>query len=181
MTETSTRANLQPFRLQKFVFRFASKTENTEIHEFLTPRQVRWLERISIFDFDIVPIRGKSNQVADGLSRQKFTVTESNEYDKELLHKFMQQTSFIGAISTLEPGSKLTKTLISEYQSDPIFNELLRHLKEAFEVRNGLLFRGTRLCIPEGPTRINLLHDYHSTPCAGHLGETKTLNRLLLL
>ena len=42
-----------------------------ETQEFLSPRQVRWLEKLSHFDFTIVPIKGKSNQVADGLSRQK--------------------------------------------------------------------------------------------------------------
>ncbi len=68
-----------------------------------------------MFNFDIAPIRGKSNQVAGRLSRQKFTTTESKEYRKELLSKFMQKPSLVGAISTLEPGTKLTKALISEY------------------------------------------------------------------
>ena len=84
-------------------------------------------------------------------------------------------------MSTLVPGSRLTKTLISEYHADPFFNKLLRIPKEPFEVRNGILFRVSISCILEGPTRIKLLHDYHSTSCTGHLGETKTLNRLLPL
>ncbi len=28
-----------------------------ETQEFLTPKRISWLERISMFDFDIVPIR----------------------------------------------------------------------------------------------------------------------------
>lgn len=41
-----------------------------ETQELLTLRQVCWLERLSLYDFDIVPIRGESNQVAAELSRQ---------------------------------------------------------------------------------------------------------------
>ena len=26
--------------------------------------------------------------------------------------------------------------------------------------------------------RANLLHDYHSTPCAGHISESRTMNQL---
>ncbi len=162
---------------QKFaVHTYHHPLKYLETQEFLTQKQVRWLERISMFEFDIVPIRIKSNQVADGLSRQKSRTTGSNEYLKELLSKVMQKTSSMGAISTLVLGSRLAKTLISEYQTDPLFKELLRHPKEPFEVRNSLLFRGSRLRIPEGPTRIKILHDYHSTACTEYLGETKTLN-----
>ncbi len=134
-----------------------------------------------MFDFDIVPIRGKSNQIADGLSRRKSRSTGLIEYPKELLSKVMQKTSFMGAMSILLLGSKLTKTLISEYQTDPLYNELLRHPKEPFEAKNSSLFSGSRLCVPDGPTRIKLLHDYQLTTCRGNLGETKTLNRLLPL
>ena len=35
-----------------------------------------------------------------------------------------------------------------------------------------------RLCIPKGQFRLELLHDYHTTPNTGHLGETKTRHRL---
>ncbi len=134
-----------------------------------------------MFEFGIVPIRRKSNQVADRLSRRKSRTTGPNGYSEELLSKVMQKTSFMGAMSTFVPGSRLTKTLISEYYEDPIFNESLRHSKEPFEVKNGLLFRDSRFCMPVRSIRIKLLHDYHSTPRTGHLGETKTLNPLLLL
>jgi RNase H-like domain found in reverse transcriptase len=36
--------------------------------DYLTPRQVRWLERLIEFDFKIVQISGKTNLVADALS-----------------------------------------------------------------------------------------------------------------
>ncbi len=79
----------------------------------------------------------------------------------------------MGATSTLVPGSRLAKTLISEYHDHPLFNELLWHPKEPFEVRNGFLLRGSRLCIPHGTIKIKLLHSYYSTLCTGHLEETR--------
>lgn len=87
----------------------------------------------------------------------------------------------MGVIVTLVLVSRLTISLISEYHADPFFTQLLRHPKESFEIRDGLLFRGSRICIPDGPILTKLLYDYHSTPCTGPLGETKILNRLILL
>ena len=150
-----------------------------ETQEFLSPRQVRWLERIAPFEFDIVPIKGKSNVVADGLSRQSSKTNESNEYSRELLKSVMKKTSFIGALSTLVPGDHLTRKIIESYNTDPQFKEMLRQPQKPFERRDGLLYYGERLCVPEGEVRTKLLHDHHSTPCTGHLGESKTLNRLL--
>ncbi len=49
----------------------------------------------------------------------------------------MHNTSFVDAVSTLEPGPRVKKTLISEYQSDPLFNQLLRHAEEPFDVGCG--------------------------------------------
>ena len=55
-----------------------------EAQEFFTLRQVRWLERISKFAFDIVPIQGKSNTVADGRSRQSSRNNKPQESLKAL-------------------------------------------------------------------------------------------------
>ncbi len=40
-----------------------------ETQDQISPRQVRWLERLVDFDFAIIPVKGKSNHVADALSR----------------------------------------------------------------------------------------------------------------
>ncbi len=144
----------------------------------MSPRKVRWLERLASFDFDIVPIRGKSNQVADGLSRQSIPTKTSHECSEELLKEIMKKTTFIGAISNLIPGTELSNRITKEYEMDPNFKEIYEDTPKPFEKREGLLFRGKKLCIPEGDIRNRLLHDYHSTPCSGHLGETKTLNRI---
>ena len=57
-----------------------------ETQEFLSPKQVRWLERLCQYDFDLVPIKGKSNVVADGLSRRKQPYKQDSEYGSCLLY-----------------------------------------------------------------------------------------------
>lgn len=51
-----------------------------ETQEYLSPRQVRWLERLAQFWFNIVPIKGKSNTVAEGFSKQKISPAKDDSY-----------------------------------------------------------------------------------------------------
>lgn len=149
-----------------------------EAQEYLSPRQVRWLERLAQFEFTIIPIKGQSNTVADGLSRQKHTMERDNTYADELLSKVMKKTTFCAAISALIPGTALTSNIMSELKNDPEFKEYLKDPKGDFRVQDGLLYFQDKLCIPKGEIRLKLLHDYHATPSAGHLGVNKTRNRL---
>ena len=149
-----------------------------DTQEFLSPRQVRWLEKLAQFDFEIVPIKGKSNQVADGLSRRKKPQKEDSEYGRQLLDKLIKKTTIISALSVLTPGSNLTSQLINGYQNDPEFKDVYANPKVPFTVKDGLLYRDKKLCIPCGDVRNKILHDYHSTPSSGHLGETKTRNKI---
>ena len=121
-----------------------------ENQEFITPRQVRWLERIPKFDFDIVPIKRKSNTVADGLSQQYLRNSEPQEYPTELLKKAMKKMTFIGALPILVPNRRLVKTINEAYKKDPDFKEITRQIKEPFEICDRLLYRESILCIPQG-------------------------------
>ena len=151
-----------------------------EIQESLTPQQVRWLECKSEFDFDIMPIKSKSNQVADGLSRQHSRTNDPQKHTNELLKEVMQKTTFTGALPTLAPNKRLTKTIMKAYRHGPDFREIIQRPKELLEIPNGMLYRELRLCISQGDVRNKLLHDYHSTTTTGHLGKNKNLYRLLL-
>ena len=152
-----------------------------ETQPYLSPRQVRWLEKLCQFDFEIIPIKGKSNKVADGLSRQTAAPTDSNEYSQGLLKKLIGKTSVINAISTLVPGTDIHSDLKKEYTKDPEFQEIIENTMKPFHIKDDILYKGNKLCIPKGEIRLKLLHDYHSSPTAGHLGESKTLNRILPL
>ena len=152
-----------------------------ETQPYLSPRQVRWVEKLCQFDFEIIPIKGKSNRVADGLSRQTAAPTDSRDYSQDLLKKLMKKTSVINAISTLIPGTTIHSDLRKEYTKDPEFQEVIENPTKPFHIKDDILYKGNKLCIPKGEIRLKLLHDYHSSPTAGHLGESKTLNRILPL
>lgn len=130
------------------------------------------------FDCTIVPIKGKSNTVADGLSRQKQTTAHDNACGDGLLSKVMKKTTFIAAILALKPGPVFTSNMIKELKEDPEFKEKMEDSNANVRLKNEFLYFQDKLCIPKGEIRQKLLHDYHATPSAGHLGVNKTRNRI---
>lgn len=47
-----------------------------------------------------------------------------------------------------------------------------------FMIHEGLLFKGSQLCIPRSSMKENLLKEKHSGSLAGHFGQNKTLAQL---
>lgn len=68
--------------------------------------------------------------------------------------------------------------LAQEYQNDTDFQAQYNNRKQPFERRENLLLRHGQICVPKGEFRLKLLHDHHCTPNTGHLGITKTINRI---
>ena len=150
-----------------------------QTQEHLSSRQVRWLERMVEFDFKIVPIRGHSNKVADGLSRMAQDVPSKEEHNKEILQKVLTKaTTEINAISTVTRNPRILEELAQEYNKDPEFRSMFRNPSGYFTKKDSLLYYRNRLCVPRGNFRKNLLHDYHTVPITGHLGSRKTYLRL---
>ncbi len=124
---------LQTWRFYLHGHKFVVHTDHhllkyLETQEFLTPRQVHRSEPISMFDFGIVPIRGKSNQVSNGLSRQKSRANGPNKHLKELPGRVMKITCFVGALSALVPGSKLITINQTRFLTK-FFDNQKNHLK----------------------------------------------------
>jgi hypothetical protein len=139
------------------------------------------------FDFDILYKPGRSNVVADALSRQRDT--QENDSDIAGL------TTMLELMAAEMTGDDFLQRLRQSYQSDPYFTgvklaleggkgsrdaDKIRFAKK-FRLEDGLLYKVNglkpRLCIPDGDgLRLALLHDNHDAPSAGHLGEQKTID-----
>ena len=64
----------------------------------------------------------------------------------------------------LVPNKRLVRNITEAYKKDPDLKLVIQQPKEPFEIRNGLLYRESRLCIPQGEIGNKLSHDYRSTP-----------------
>ncbi|GBG90995.1 hypothetical protein CBR_g51653 [Chara braunii] len=134
----------------------------------MTPKLTRWAAKIDQYDFELKPVKGKYNVVADALSRR-------DDYFGAIVHY-------------LDIGKDLQQKVREAYAQDPIYSELLTRVKEApetepnYRTTEGLLFEKTnvfdRLCIPNSEEiRSLILGECHDTE--GHFGWQKTLANLM--
>ncbi|KAK2356459.1 hypothetical protein QL285_093789 [Trifolium repens] len=124
----------------------------------LSPRHAKWVEFLQSFNFSSKYKDGKSNVVADALSRR------------------------YALISILETRLLGFETLKDYYKEDVDFGEIYSNCENgAFEkyiVQGGFLFKENRLCIPRHSIRELLVREAHGGGLAGHFGITKTLEIL---
>ncbi|CAL2277905.1 unnamed protein product [Prunus armeniaca] len=71
---------------------------------------------------------------------------------------------------------------ITSYDSDPefkmFFDKLQRGKPCQFEMKDGFMFKGTLICIPNNGDRLQWIREAHTSRCAGHFGVDKTLLNL---
>ncbi|XP_071928135.1 uncharacterized protein [Coffea arabica] len=121
----------------------------------LSKRHARWITFIDSFTFVIKYKTGKTNVVADALSRRHTLITT---LDAKLL------------------GFEFLKEL---YATDSDFGEsfssLPRHSREHYFISQGFLYYKDRLCIPKSSMRTLLVRESHGGGLMGHFGIAKTL------
>ena len=110
----------------------------------LSTRQARWMEMLADYDFNITYLPGKTNIVADALSR----------YD-----------ALLNAISVVT--DELVKRIHSSLRNDEGRNN------PRYKQKDGLLYHRNCLYIPKSLQNI-ILVEAHNMPIAGHLGISKT-------
>ncbi|GBG71210.1 hypothetical protein CBR_g8513 [Chara braunii] len=134
----------------------------------MTPKLTRWAVEIDQFDFELKPVKGKYNVVANALSRR-------SDYFGAVVHY-------------LDIGRNLQEKVRQAYAQDPIYSDLLKRVREApkterdYRTTDGLLFEKTnvfdRLCVPNSEEIPSLiLGECHDTE--GHFGWQKTLANLM--
>ena len=130
----------------------------------LSKRQARWLDFIAEFNFEVVHKPGKSNVVADALSRVNVLECAATSSGQQL--------------------DDTWKNLSKEYKKDEKTNEMLERIEAypGFIVSQGKLYYTglgrMQLYVPEGAYRAMVLKECHDARYAGHLGIKKTTELL---
>ena len=132
--------------------------------EKLNQRHVKWVEYMQNFTFVTKHIFGTANKVANDLSRRSLIVQEFQ-------------------LDTL--GFEHLKEM---YREDPYFKEAYEECKNPllgdkspwtkYLIQDGLLFKGSQLCILKCSMRDNLLKEKHNGGLAVHFGHDKTFSQL---
>ncbi|VFQ77888.1 unnamed protein product [Cuscuta campestris] len=137
-----------------------------------TPEQQFYIRKLMGFKFRIEYKTGASNKVADALSRRDSVPDAGIEDTVQLFLAYAQPMPLLlqdirRDNDTLEDCQTLHKA-VHQANAPP-------HIT----LHNGLLYYKHRLYIsPESPLRQKLLHEFHSTPLAGHQGVDRTFKRL---
>ncbi|GJR97310.1 retrotransposon protein, putative, ty3-gypsy subclass [Tanacetum coccineum] len=130
------------------------------IRRELNMRQRRWLELLKDYDTNIQYHPGKANVVADALSRK-------SEW-------------FLGSVLRVEPN--LISQIKTAQKDDGEIWAIIQNIDQQTEFRvddDGILWQGTKLCVPEDPTlREALMTEAHSSPFSIHPGSTKMYHDL---
>ncbi|KAI5431116.1 variant 2, Acyl-coenzyme A oxidase 2 [Lathyrus oleraceus] len=124
----------------------------------LNKRHAKWVEFLEQFPYVVKHKKGKSNVVADALSRRHVLLStlETKVFGLEHIKDLYK--------SDLEFSSKF---VACEHTA---FNGYFRH--------NGYLFKEKKLCVPKGSIRELLVKEAHEGGLMGHFGVSKTLEFL---
>ncbi|GJS94892.1 reverse transcriptase [Tanacetum coccineum] len=148
----------------------------------LNMRQRRWLELLKDYDTNIQYHPGKANVVADALSRKSgmiagIKVEEEIIRDLERLDIELCVRGQNGFWASLRVEPNLISQIKTAQKDDGEIWAIIQNIDQQTEFRvddDGILWQGTKLCVPEDPTlREALMTEAHSSPFSIHPGKVK--------
>ncbi|KAF1313441.1 Pol protein, partial [Globisporangium splendens] len=180
--------------------RFAIYTDHASLRTavktpHLSQRMARWFSFFAEYNFVVHYKPGKTNILADALSRRPDYDPKSKSEDTDGACRLCEDVQAIAVQAT----TTVREEIVEGYKSDETCQDLLKYFKDPsdkalqslpartrsrvhrFRVHNGLLYYAVeqgdtaRVVVPndEG-LRHRLLYEYHDSPSGGHLGREKT-------
>ena len=141
---------MQPFIL----YTDHESLKNIHGQQKLNPRHARWVEFLQTSNFSAKYKTGKTNVIADALSRRH------------------------NLLAILEDRVLGLEMIKEQYAEDRDFSDLYIACKKEpqglFYIQQGFLFKGYRLCIPKTPLRMLLVKEVHEGSLRRHFGIQKT-------
>jgi hypothetical protein len=148
------------------IFTDQKSLKNLLVQTIQTPEQQKWASKLQGFSFEIFYKPGKSNQVADALSRRH------TEEEAVLFSISSPVPAIINNLRQYYTTNKDGQTLVQKSETDT-------HMQQSFQFKEGLLYFKDRIFLPDIPDlRQAILREYHCTPTAGHSGVQPTLARI---
>lgn len=154
---------------------FSIVTDHYSLKEILTqvihtPEQQKYVVKLLGYDFDISYQPGKSNIVADSLSRQFIPLISTSDSDGQFFSLSMATYQFLSQLRTEVVTDPYYQSLVS----NPSLNRTF-----SFHLKDGLVYNHNQICIKSSsPIISQLLFEFHNKPLAGHGGVHKTLARI---
>ncbi|KAF1313427.1 Pol protein, partial [Globisporangium splendens] len=180
--------------------RFAIYTDHASLRTavktpHLSQRMARWFSFFAEYNFVVHYKPGKTNILADALSRRPDYDPKTKSEDTDGACRLCEDVQAIAVQAT----TTVREEIVEGYKSDETCQDLLKYFKDPsdkalqglpsrtrsrvhrFRVHNGLLYYAVedgdtaRVVVPndEG-LRHRLLYEYHDSPSGGHLGREKT-------
>lgn len=189
---------LRKWRPYLYGTKFKLMTDHKSLEYFktqplLSSRQARWIDTIAEYDFDIIYVKGKTNTVADGLSRRpdhevkEFVNDAVTQHCQVLINTLTRNVTNDTVCNVANRNDSLSLSLVDyikeaakkdqQYQLK-LDNRALRN--SPFEIKDGLIYyKDGRLLIPnDAALHLRIIHECHDVPTAGHLGKDKTLEQI---
>ncbi|GAU18789.1 hypothetical protein TSUD_80780 [Trifolium subterraneum] len=150
------------------IFTDQKSLKSLMVQTIQTTEQQKWTAKLQGFSFEIFYKPGKTNLIADALSRQ---------------HSDPEPAVLCMTISSTVPT--LLSSLQQYYSTDKDGQVLVSQLAKAtnqntsYSFRGGLVYFRNKIYIPKNlELRMAIIKEFHSTPTAGHSGLQPTLARL---
>jgi len=149
------------------IYKDQKSLKELETQTIQTPKQQKWAAKLQGFNFDIHYKPGKTNLVADALSRKHSEVIASllMTVSSTFPHILQNLRSFY---SKNEQGRKLIEESTQATSSN-----------SHYSFKDGLLFFQDRIYIPDLPVwRQEIISQFHNSPIASHSGSKPIFSRL---